>query len=93
MDRAPWADYKSKVNASKSGIKVTLADTSVFRDPGKNDLMVVAFKQDYRSSNLAQQTHKRQYWVREAGSWRIAYEAPVRSAALVLPESYRKASR
>ena len=93
MDRAEWADYKRKVNASKSWIKVALADTSVFRDPGKDDLMVVAFNQDYRSSNLSQRTRKRQYWVREAGHWKIAYEAPVRSVVLVLPESYRRASR
>jgi hypothetical protein len=44
--------------------------------------------QDYRSSNLAQQTRKRQYWLREAGNWKIAYEGPIRGTPVILPESY-----
>ena len=46
------------------------------------------FDQDYRSNNLSQRTRKRQYWVIEDGRWKIAYEAPVKGARLILPESF-----
>lgn len=50
--------------------------------------MVVTFDQNYHSSNLDQRTRKRQYWTMEGDRWRIAHEAPVGGAALVLPESF-----
>lgn len=89
MDLAAWQAHKRRVNAAKSWIKVSLANVSVFRYPGSGEgLVTVTFDQGYRSSNLAQNSRKRQYWVEEGGRWKIAYEAPVRSAALALPESY-----
>jgi murein L,D-transpeptidase YafK len=93
MDLARWQAHKRRVNSAKRWIKVALHDLSVFRSPGKQGLIAVTFEQDYRSSNLAQRTRKRQYWVAEGGRWKIAYEAPVRSSALALPESYARASR
>lgn len=88
MDIAAWGTHKRRVNAAKSWIKVSLDNVSVLRNPGQKPLMVVSFDQDYRSSNLAQRTRKRQYWTMEDGRWRIAYEAPVGSTPLVLPESF-----
>lgn len=94
MDLAAWRAHKKRVNAAKSWIKVSLANVSVFRDPGSRESLVsVTFDQDYRSSNLAQSSRKRQYWVTEGGRWKIAYEAPVGTAKLVMPESFRNASR
>jgi hypothetical protein len=52
--------------------------------------MVVTFQQDYRSSSFGQRSRKRQYWVMEDGRWKIAYEAPVGRAPVVLPESFPK---
>ena len=69
-----YAQQKRKVNASKEWIKVKLSNTSMFRDPGKDDLVVITFEQDYRSNNLSNQMKKRQYWVREDGAWKIIYE-------------------
>jgi len=46
----------------------------MFRSPGKEDMVVVTFDQDYRSNNLKQQASKRQYWVKESGKWKIVYE-------------------
>ncbi len=89
MDLAAWVAHKRAVTAAKSWIKVALTDVSVFRSPGKDDVMVVTFNQDYRSNSYAQQARKRQYWVREADRWKIAYEAPVGRAVLALPASYR----
>ncbi len=69
-----FALQKRKVNASKEWIKVKLSNTSMFRDPGKDDLVVVTFEQDYLSNNLNNQMKKRQYWIREDGGWKIIFE-------------------
>lgn len=88
MDLAAWREHKRRVNSGKRWIKIGLANLSIFRSPGRQDLIVVTFVQDYRSSNLVQRTHKRQYWLREAGNWKIAYEGNTRSTPVVLPESF-----
>lgn len=93
MDRPAWASYKQRVNAAKTFINVSLSNVSVFRNPGKQPLMVVSFDQDYRSSALSEQSKKRQYWVLENGSWKIAYEAQLRDSQLNLPDSFRSAQR
>ena len=93
MDNSAWDARKRRVNGGKTWIKVALANVSVFRSPGKQDLVAVTFDQDYRSNNLSQQTRKRQYWVMEDGRWKIAYEAPARGAKLILPESFPRKSR
>lgn len=92
-DLRAWSVQKISVNRSKTWIKIGLSDISLFRSHEKAGLMVVTFDQDYRSSNLSQKTRKRQYWVRESGQWKIAYEGVVSGAAATLPESYRKARR
>ena len=65
------------MNAAKSWIKVGVKDVSLFAYPGAREMMVVSFEQDYRSNNLSNRTHKRQYWARENGRWRIVHEAVV----------------
>ena len=62
------------MNASKDWIKVRLSAASVFLYPGRDDLAVVNFMQDYSSNNLSNKMRKRQYWIREAGTWKILYE-------------------
>jgi murein L,D-transpeptidase YafK len=69
-----WKQQKRSVNASKAWIKVALENVSVFLYPGRDDLAVVAFEQNYSSSNLSNQMRKRQYWLREKADWRIIYE-------------------
>ena len=46
----------------------------MFRNPGKDDFVVVEFDQLYRSSNLSNSMRKRQYWIREDNRWKIFYE-------------------
>ncbi|HLA33714.1 MAG TPA: L,D-transpeptidase family protein [Rhodocyclaceae bacterium] len=72
-----WIEQKQKVNTGKSWIKVDANNVSMFRNPGKEDHVVVTFEQDYRSSNLSNQMRKRQYWVKEEGSWKIVSEGSV----------------
>lgn len=74
QDLDAWSRQKRQVNAGKTWIKVNLANVSFMRSPGKEDLMVVTFDQDYRSSNLNNVMKKRQYWLRESGRWRIVHE-------------------
>ncbi len=69
-----FAAQKKQVNAGKEWIKVKVNNLSVFRNPGKEEVVVVTFDQDYRSNNLDNQMKKRQYWIREDGKWKIIYE-------------------
>jgi len=69
-----WGQHKRQVNSGKSWIKLNLSNFSMFRNPGKDELVVVTFDQDYRSSNLSSSMKKRQYWIKEGGKWRIIYE-------------------
>jgi len=74
MDLAQWSDQKRKVNAGKSWIKLKVEKVSVYLYPGRDDLAVVTFDQDYASSNLSNVMRKRQYWIREGSAWRILHE-------------------
>jgi murein L,D-transpeptidase YafK len=76
-DLAAWKARKRQVNAGKAWVKVGVGDMSLFAYPGTKDMMMVTFRQDYRSSNLSNVTLKRQYWVREGGQWRILAESVV----------------
>lgn len=74
QDYQQFATQKHQVNAGKSWIKLELKNLSVFRNPGKEEVVVVTFDQDYRSNNLNNRMKKRQYWSREGGQWKIFYE-------------------
>jgi murein L,D-transpeptidase YafK len=69
-----WSAQKRQVNGSKTWIKVQLSDMSLLLYPGKQELVVATFEQDYASSNLSNRMMKRQYWLKEDGKWRIVYE-------------------
>lgn len=69
-----WSTQKRHVNAGKQWIKVGAANISMFRNPGKEEMVVVTFDQDYRSNNLSNTMKKRQYWMKEDGAWKIVYE-------------------
>ena len=72
-----WIEQKRKVNASKSWIKVEARNISMFRNPGKEEYVVVTFEQDYSSNNLSNKIKKRQYWTKEDGHWKIIYEGTI----------------
>lgn len=72
--RAAWLEQKKKVNAGKQWIKVATHNISMFRNPGKDEYVVVTFEQDYQSDNLANRMQKRQYWIKEDGRWKIVHE-------------------
>jgi murein L,D-transpeptidase YafK len=69
-----WSTQKRRVNAAKEWIKVSLSDVSIFLYPGRDDLAVIDFAEDYASSNLSNKIKKRQYWIRDGAQWKILYE-------------------
>jgi len=89
LDRVAFSAQKRRVNAAKSWIRIGVSDIAVLRNPGTDNMMVVTFHQDYRSSSYAQRSRKRQYWVEEQGRWKISYEGSVSAIPrTLLPESY-----
>jgi murein L,D-transpeptidase YafK len=72
---AEWSAHKRKVNARKTWVKLKLDKISIVLYPGRDDLAVVTFSQDYTSSNYKKRMRKRQYWIKEDdGAWRILHE-------------------
>ena len=57
--------------------QVKVSNVGMFRDPGRDGLVLVTFDQEYRSNNLSNTVKKRQYWLQEGGRWRIVYEGTV----------------
>ena len=69
-----FAHLKSQLASGKETIKLTLSNASIFRNPGREQVVVVTFDQEIRSNSLSSQTKKSQYWIREDGTWKIIYE-------------------
>ena len=74
QDYTTWIEQKRRVAANRQWIKVGLDKLSMFRNPGRDDMVVVTFDQDYRSDALSDRVRKRQYWQKEGGRWKIVYE-------------------
>jgi murein L,D-transpeptidase YafK len=74
QDYAAWMEQKGRVAAGKEWIRIGAENVSMFRNPGRDDYVVVNFDQRYESNNLNNQMKKRQYWIREDGRWKIIYE-------------------
>ena len=74
QDFAAWSAHKRTVNGAKSWIKIGISSVAMFRYPRERDFVVVTFEQKYRSDTLSNTMRKRQYWLKEAGRWKIIYE-------------------
>lgn len=74
QDYTSWIEHKRKVNTGKRWIKVSAENISMFRNPGREEYVVVTFDQDYQSSNLSNVMKKQQYWIKEDGRWKIVHE-------------------
>lgn len=71
---AQWKQRKRTVGQGKSWIKVGINRVSMLRSPGNDGVVEVIFEQEYKSNNFTDTSRKRQYWIKENGQWRIAYE-------------------
>ncbi|MDD5329521.1 MAG: L,D-transpeptidase family protein [Sulfuricella sp.] len=74
QDFHSWEQQKRQVSAAKSWVRVKLSNISIFAYPGREDMMVVSFDQNYGSNNLKNQMRKRQYWKQEDHKWKIVFE-------------------
>ena len=63
-----------RTDAKNAALGIDADKLSIFRNPGKEDVLVVNFEQQGRSAAAASSQKKVQYWMREAGSWKIVYE-------------------
>jgi len=61
QDYRAWAARKRRVNSAKQWMRVGIANSAMFRYPRERDFVIVAFDQDYRSSNLSNRMRKVQY--------------------------------
>jgi len=73
-DRKQWQARKRSVGKTKTWIQIGIQGMSMLRSPGGEGVVEVTFEQDYKSNNYTDTSRKRQYWIKEAGEWRIAYE-------------------
>ncbi len=71
-----WVAHKRRVDARKKYIRVGLSDLYLTTYPGDEALMLlVRFKQDYKSDNFSSRSQKQQYWrLEEDDVWRIISE-------------------
>ena len=70
-----WSDHKFTVQASKPKVDIALSNISMFAYPNADKKMVIVdFKQDFKSPTLSNKMQKRQYWIREDNTWKIIYE-------------------
>lgn len=70
-----WAKHKYRVQASKPKVDISLSDISIFAYPDADKkLVVIDFVQNFSSPTLNNIMQKRQYWIQENNSWKIAYE-------------------
>lgn len=63
-----------RTDDSHAGLDIDADKLSIFRNPGKDDVLVVNFEQQGRSGAGASSQKKVQYWRREAGGWKIVHE-------------------
>lgn len=74
MNLDQWVQARRVGSQAPADVRIETRNVSMFRSPGKEDLIVVTFDQDYRSDNVVNVVKKRQYWIKEQGRWKIIYE-------------------
>jgi len=74
QDYIGWVAQKRRITTNRQWIKVRLDKLSMLRNPGRDDMVVVTFEQNYRSDGMSDRIRKRQYWVKEGSRWKIVYE-------------------
>lgn len=74
---AEWMRDKQQVSTEKNPARVGISNVGIFLYPGRDDLAVINFDEEYSSNDLSNKMKKRQYWMKEnnSGSWKIIYES------------------
>lgn len=70
-----WAEEKRRIQQVKTKASITLSNVSIFRYPdNRQQMAVVNFTQEFKSTHLDNRMRKRQYWLLDNGQWKILYE-------------------
>lgn len=75
FDYNRWSTHKKSVNELKSFIEVEIRNLSMFSYPGEENMIMMTFDQNYRSSNYNSSSRKSLFWKQTAsGDWKIIFE-------------------
>ena len=76
-DLNTWFNKQRQTWESWTAPHIQLKDVTHFRYPGKDEMLVSTFTQETQSGKTKTSVRKRQYWIKEAATWRIIYETIV----------------
>ena len=80
---ASWDAHKRRVNAGKTRIEVDYSNLSIFNYPGEDSLLLMQYRQHYRSNNYDVDSPKEIYWRKRGADWKIVHEGNRRLPAAV----------
>jgi len=73
-DLKTWFDKDMRSLVDVVGLSVKLSDVTLFRYPGRDDLLVSTFTMETLIGKNRSSLRKRQYWAREGKDWKIVFE-------------------
>jgi murein L,D-transpeptidase YafK len=76
-NRNTWFTKSRQSLADWPDLVVKIKDVTLFRYPGRDNMLVSTFTQDNLSSKKQNTLRKRQYWIKEGSGWKIIFEANI----------------
>jgi murein L,D-transpeptidase YafK len=76
-DLRTWYEKNKGPLASTNGLQVKLKDMTIFRYPGREDVIVGTFTQETTAGRNKTVIRKRQYWAKEGAAYKIVFESIV----------------
>jgi murein L,D-transpeptidase YafK len=74
-DLHTWFEkYKGALTGANT-LSLKLSDMTLFRYPGRDDVIVGTFTQETALGRTKSSIRKRQYWSKEGAAWKIVYES------------------
>lgn len=70
-----WFEKDMRPLASVNSLSVALSELTIFRYPGRDDMLVSTFTLESKIGKTRSSQRKRQYWAREGASWKIVFES------------------
>ena len=74
-DLKTWYAKDMQPLLGTAGISAKLSDVTLFRYPGRDDMIVSSFTLETMVGKTKTSTRKRQYWAREGANWKIVNES------------------
>jgi murein L,D-transpeptidase YafK len=73
-DLNTWYEKDMRALVDVIGLSVKLSDVTLFRYPGRDDMLVSTFTMETLIGKNKSSLRKRQYWAREGKDWKIVFE-------------------